>query len=65
MKNYKFPSVSYELADMIEKKSGAEVRVVVPGHTKEAEVRVRMTAFFAAVWVRQQHRRSWMRIMAT
>lgn len=34
LKNYKFPSVSYELADMIEKKSGAEVRVVVPGHTQ-------------------------------
>ena len=34
LKNYKYPSVSYEIADMIEKKIGAEVRVVVPGHTQ-------------------------------
>ncbi len=34
LKNYKFPSVSYELADEIEKRTGAEVRVVVPGHTQ-------------------------------
>ena len=34
LKNYKFPSVSYEIADEIEKKTGAEVRVVVPGHTQ-------------------------------
>lgn len=34
LKNYTFPSVSYELADMIEKETGAEVRVVVPGHTQ-------------------------------
>ena len=34
LKNYIFPSVSYELADMIEKETGAEVRVVVPGHTQ-------------------------------
>ena len=39
LKNYKFPSVSYELADMIEKKSGAEVRVVVPGHTQRGSCR--------------------------
>ena len=30
--NYKFPSVSYELADQILKKTGREVRVTVPGH---------------------------------
>lgn len=34
LKNYTFPSVSYEIADMIEKETGAEVRVVVPGHTQ-------------------------------
>lgn len=34
LKGYKFPSVSYEIADMIEKKTRAEVRVVVPGHTQ-------------------------------
>ena len=32
MKNYKFPSVSYELAAAIQEKSGTEVRVTVPGH---------------------------------
>jgi len=32
MKNYKYPSVSYELAEQIQKKSGQEVRVTVPGH---------------------------------
>ena len=34
MKNYKYPSVSYELADEIFKKTGIEVRVTVPGHTQ-------------------------------
>ncbi len=32
LKNYKYPSVSYEIADAIQKKSGHEVRVTVPGH---------------------------------
>jgi len=32
--NYKHPSVSYELAEMILKKSGYDVRVTVPGHTQ-------------------------------
>ena len=31
LKNYKYPSVSYEIADQIEKRSGTEVRVTVPG----------------------------------
>ena len=30
----KYPSVSYEIADQIEKRSGTEVRVTVPGHTQ-------------------------------
>ena len=30
----KFPSVSYEIADQINKKSGLDVRVTVPGHTQ-------------------------------
>ena len=34
MKNYKYPSVSYELADQIYKKTGIEVRITVPGHTQ-------------------------------
>lgn len=34
MKNYKFPSVSYEIADQIQKLSNYEVRVTVPGHTQ-------------------------------
>ncbi|WP_026651591.1 6-phosphofructokinase [Butyrivibrio proteoclasticus] len=32
MANYKYPSVSYEIAEAIEKKTGHEVRVTVPGH---------------------------------
>ena len=34
MKNYKYPSVSYEIADQIQKMAGYEVRVTVPGHTQ-------------------------------
>lgn len=34
MKNYPFPSVSYEIADDIMKKTGMDVRVTVPGHTQ-------------------------------
>ncbi len=34
MKNYEYPSVSYELADKIQKMTGGEVRVTVPGHTQ-------------------------------
>ena len=32
MEQYTFPSVSYEVADAIQKKTGLEVRVTVPGH---------------------------------
>ena len=34
MKNYQYPSVSYEIADKIQKKTGLDVRVTVPGHTQ-------------------------------
>ncbi len=34
LKNYIYPSVSYEIADMISKRAGYEVRVTVPGHTQ-------------------------------
>lgn len=34
MKNYSYPTVSYEIAAEIQKKSGREVRVTVPGHTQ-------------------------------
>ncbi len=32
MANYSYPSVSYEIAEAIQKKTGHEVRVTVPGH---------------------------------
>ena len=34
MANYQYPSVSYELADQIRERIGADVRVTVPGHTQ-------------------------------
>lgn len=34
LENYKYPSVSYEIAELIQKKTGQEVRVTVPGHTQ-------------------------------
>ena len=34
MKNYPYPSVSYEIAAQIQEKTGKEVRVTVPGHTQ-------------------------------
>ncbi|MCD7862820.1 MAG: 6-phosphofructokinase [Lachnospiraceae bacterium] len=34
MENYAYPSVSYEVADKIQKKTGREVRVTVPGHVQ-------------------------------
>lgn len=33
-KTYKFPSVSYELAQQITERTGQEVRITVPGHTQ-------------------------------
>lgn len=32
--NYQYPSVSYELAEQIMQRTGADVRVTVPGHTQ-------------------------------
>ena len=34
MENYKYPSVSYEIAEQLAKTSGFDVRVTVPGHTQ-------------------------------
>ena len=34
LQNYKYPSVSYEIADQITKMTGREVRVTVPGHVQ-------------------------------
>ena len=34
MENYKYPSVSYEIAEKITALSGCDVRVTVPGHTQ-------------------------------
>ena len=53
LENYKYPSVSYEIADMIKEKTGIEVRVTVPGHTQRggspcAYDRVLSTRFGAA-----------------
>ena len=36
--SYAFPSVSYEIADQIQKKTGREVRVTVPGHMQRGGV---------------------------
>lgn len=34
VKSRRYPSVSYEIADKIQEKTGSEVRVTVPGHTQ-------------------------------
>ena len=34
METYKYPAVSYEIADELTKRLGSEVRVTVPGHTQ-------------------------------
>ena len=34
MENYKYPAVSYEIADQLTQRLGTEVRVTVPGHTQ-------------------------------
>lgn len=34
MANYTYPSVSYEIAEQITQRTGADVRVTVPGHTQ-------------------------------
>jgi 6-phosphofructokinase 1 len=38
LSSYAFPSVSYEIADQIQKKTGREVRVTVPGHMQRGGV---------------------------
>lgn len=59
LKNYKFPSVSYELGRYDrEKKRSRSAGSSTGTHTKRRKSVSDMTAFFAAVWVRQQHRRS-------
>ena len=32
LRDYKYPSVSYEIAEQIAKKTGIEIRITVPGH---------------------------------
>lgn len=34
MKNKKYPSVSYKIAEMIQEETGTEIRITVPGHTQ-------------------------------
>ena len=34
LKNSKYPSVAYEVADIIKEKTGKEIRIAVPGHTQ-------------------------------
>ena len=46
--NYKYPSVSYELADNIAKKTGREVRVTVPGHVQRGGAPVAYDRVFAS-----------------
>ena len=46
--NYKYPSVSYELADSIAKKTGREVRVTVPGHVQRGGAPVAYDRVFAS-----------------
>ena len=46
--NYKYPSVSYELADQITKKTGREVRVTVPGHVQRGGAPVAYDRVFAS-----------------
>ena len=46
--NYKYPSVSYELADQIGKKTGREVRVTVPGHVQRGSAPVAYDRVFAS-----------------
>lgn len=44
-----YPSVAYALGAQITEKTGQEVRVTVPGHTREAESHVHMTGCFPPV----------------
>ena len=46
--NYKYPSVSYEIADQIAKKTGREVRVTVPGHVQRGGAPVAYDRVFAS-----------------
>lgn len=46
--NYTYPSVSYELADQITKKTGREVRVTVPGHVQRGGAPVPYDRVFAS-----------------
>lgn len=46
--NYKYPSVSYELAEQITKKTGREVRVTVPGHVQRGGAPVAYDRVFAS-----------------
>ncbi len=34
LKNRKYPSISYEIAEQIKEKTGQEIRITVPGHTQ-------------------------------
>lgn len=47
LQKYTFPSVSYELADQISKKTGREVRVTVPGHIQRGGAPVAYDRVFA------------------
>jgi 6-phosphofructokinase len=48
LEKYTFPSVSYELADQITKKTGREVRVTVPGHIQRGGTPVAYDRVFAS-----------------
>ena len=48
LEKYTFPSVSYELADQITKKTGREVRVTVPGHIQRGGAPVAYDRVFSS-----------------
>ncbi len=48
MEEYKYPSVSYEIADQITKKTGMEVRLLFPDIHKEVEALILTTRVFAS-----------------
>lgn len=38
MKNYEYPSISYQLGDEIAERTGHEIRITVPGHTQRGGI---------------------------
>ena len=51
--DYKYPSVSYEIAEKIAKKTGIEIRVTVPGHMQRGGSPCRTIACSPPAWARE------------